>query len=100
MDAVNHILANLMNSVYDDAEFQESVSKLDDDEKLDIDETVYFLLKHLPITEGEILQKEYTRLKEQVKEYEDMIEDLEFQLKEIRNPSQVIPSPNHESVLK
>lgn len=85
MDAVNHIMANLMNKVYDDEEFQESISKLDDDEKLDIEETVYFCLKHLPVTEGELLTKEYVKLKEQIKEFEDIIEDLELQLNECRN---------------
>lgn len=87
MDAVNHIIANLMNKIYDDEEFQESISRLNDDEKLDIEDTVYFCLKHLPITEGEILTKEYVKLKEQVKEFEDIIEDLELQLKENKNVS-------------
>lgn len=76
-----------MNKIYDDEEFQESISRLNDDEKLDIEDTVYFCLKHLPITEGEILTKEYVKLKEQVKEFEDIIEDLELQLKENKNVS-------------
>lgn len=97
MDAVNHIIANLMNKIYDDEEFQESISRLNDDEKLDIEDTVYFCLKHLPITEGEILTKEYVKLKEQVKEFEDIIEDLELQLKENKNVS---PTPVNQSIPK